>query len=145
MMMTKIVTLKTMTRQRKAAIEISLLKSTSRLINTEETENTKVWVIYRLVAKCSFKSTLWYYVKFEPNILPYSSFSVQIVADKNDYFDAFMLQARGKDGDDGNATYVGQWVKTPKIARTLNCLDYRRSAIIDVGKEIVFLLCIFQT
>ena len=47
-----------------------------------------------------------------------------------------MLQARGKDGDDGNATYVGQWVKTPKIARTINCLDYRRSAITDVGKHI---------
>ena len=142
MMMTKIVTLKTMTRQRKTRIEISPLKSTSRLINTEETENTKVWVIYRLVAKCSFNSTL-YYVKFEPNILPYSSFSVQIVADKNDYFDAFMLQARGKDGDDGNATYVGQWVKTPKIARTLNCLDYRRSAIIDIGNNILLVLSIF--
>ena len=48
-----------------------------------------------------------------------------------------MLQARGKDGDDGNATYVGQWVKTPKIARTINCLDYRRSAITDVGKHII--------
>ena len=61
---------------------------------------------------------------------------VEIVAEKNRYFDAFMLQARGKDGDDGNATYVGQWVKTPKIARAINCLDYRRSAIVDVGKYI---------
>jgi len=65
-------------------------------------------------------------------------YTVEIVAEKNRYFDAFMLQARGKDGDDGNATYVGQWVKTPKIARTINCLDYRRSAITDVGRPIQF-------
>ena len=66
-------------------------------------------------------------------------FLVQIVAEKNEYFDAFMIQARGKDGDDGNATYVGQWVKTPKISRTLNCLNYRRSAITDIGINIIFL------
>ena len=56
--------------------------------------------------------------------------------------DAFMLQARGKDSDDGNATYVGKWVKTPRVARTLNCLKYRRSAIVDVGNKICRILYI---
>ena len=61
-------------------------------------------------------------------------FSVEIIADEEKYFDAFMLQAQGKEGEDGNATFVGQWTKTPKIARTINCLGYRRAAVVDVGK-----------
>ena len=45
-----------------------------------------------------------------------------------------MLQARGKDSEDGNATFLGQWIKTPKIAKTVNCFGYRRSAVVDIGK-----------
>ena len=61
-------------------------------------------------------------------------FSVEIIADKDKYFDAFMLQARGKEAEDGNATFVGEWIRTPKIARTINCLGYRRAAAVDIGK-----------
>ena len=45
-----------------------------------------------------------------------------------------MIQARGKEGDDGNATFVGQWIKTPKVAKTIACLRHRRAAVVDVGK-----------
>jgi hypothetical protein len=45
-----------------------------------------------------------------------------------------MLQARGKEAEAGNATFVGEWIMTPKIARTIKCLRYRRAAVIDIGK-----------
>ena len=61
-------------------------------------------------------------------------FLVEIIADKEKYFDAFMLQARGKDAEDGNATFVGKWIKTPRIAKTIDCMNYRRAAVVDVGK-----------
>ena len=58
---------------------------------------------------------------------------VELVADKDSYFDAFMLQARGQDSADGNATFVGQWIKKPKVAKYINCFSHRRSGIVDIG------------
>ena len=49
--------------------------------------------------------------------------------------DAFMLQARGKDQDDGNATFVGRWVKTPSTAKTIRCNGHRQAAVVDIGKQ----------
>ena len=49
--------------------------------------------------------------------------------------DAFMLQARGKDLDDGNVTFVGKWVETPKTAKTIKCRGHRQAAVVDIGKQ----------
>ena len=49
--------------------------------------------------------------------------------------DAFMLQARGKDQDDGNATFVGRWVKTPNTAKIIRCNGHRQAAVVDIGKQ----------
>ena len=49
--------------------------------------------------------------------------------------DAFMLQARGKDLDDGNATFVGKWVETPNTAKSIRCLGHRQAAVVDIGKQ----------
>ena len=61
-------------------------------------------------------------------------FLVEIVADRNSYYDAFMLQARGEDSKDGNATFVGKWVRTPRTAKAIKCNRYRQAAVVDVGK-----------
>ncbi len=45
-----------------------------------------------------------------------------------------MLQARGENSEDGNATYVGKWVKIPRIARTIKCQGRRQAAVVDISK-----------
>ena len=53
-----------------------------------------------------------------------SMIAVMLVATApNQYFDSFLLQARGIDGLDGNATLVGKFVNPlPSISMNLNCL-----------------------
>ena len=46
--------------------------------------------------------------------------------ESSEYYDAFLLQARGRDQADGNATLVGWFVKTPSIAKDLHCLSKRK-------------------
>ena len=38
-----------------------------------------------------------------------------------EYYDSFLLQARGRDQADGNATLVGWFVKIPQISKDIKC------------------------
>ena len=76
---------------------------TSSLISTEETENTQVY--WRL--KLFNKKYLTSLVRIETS----------------EFYDSFLLQARGRDQADGNATLVGEFVRAPQICRYLDCLS----------------------
>ena len=54
----------------------------------------------------------------------------------SEYYDSFMLQARGRDQADGNATLVGWFVSLPSIAKDLHCLGKRKSSVVDKGRPI---------
>jgi len=53
------------------------------------------------------------------------------------YFDAFIIQARGADRPDGNATLVGEWKKMPGITKHLKCIGTRRSTVTDKGRPVL--------
>ena len=56
--------------------------------------------------------------KYSLQFLTILLFSVRIVATENQYFDSFLLQARGTNQLDGNATLVGSFIKPwPSISR----------------------------
>ena len=44
-----------------------------------------------------------------------------------EYYDSFLLQARGQEQADGNATLVGWFVTIPQIGKDLHCLGKRKS------------------
>ena len=45
----------------------------------------------------------------------------------SEYYDSFLLQARGKEQADGNASLVGWFVTVPQICKNLHCLQKRKS------------------
>ena len=47
----------------------------------------------------------------------------------SEYYDSFLLQARGRDQADGNATLVGEFVRAPQICRYLDCLSKEDSRL----------------
>ena len=47
--------------------------------------------------------------------------------DTFEYYDSFLLQARGQEQADGNATLVGWFVTIPQIGKDLHCLGKRKS------------------
>jgi len=53
------------------------------------------------------------------------------------YFDAFIMQARGSERPDGNATLVGEWKRMPGITKHLNCIGTRRSTVTDKGRPVL--------
>jgi len=53
------------------------------------------------------------------------------------YFDAFIIQARGAERPDGNATLVGEWKKMPGITKHLMCIGTRRSTVTDKGRPVL--------
>jgi len=53
------------------------------------------------------------------------------------YFDAFIMQARGQERPDGNATLVGEWVKMPGITKHLKCIGTMRSTVTDKGRPVL--------
>ena len=60
-----------------------------------------------------------------------------MIATQNQYFDSFLLQARGINAPDGNATLVGTFLSPlPSIAMHLDCLDHRDSSVIDRGRPV---------
>ena len=61
---------------------------------------------------------------------------VLVRLEASEYYDSFMLQARGRDQADGNATLVGWFVSLPSIAKDLHCLGKRKSSVVDKGRPI---------
>ena len=60
-----------------------------------------------------------------------------IVALQNQYFDSFLLQARGIDAPDGNATLVGSFIEPlPSISTHLDCLRKKGSSVTDRRRPI---------
>ena len=51
-------------------------------------------------------------------------------------FDSFMLQARGQLLPDGNASYVGDFVKIPNVAQFMTCGNSTTSSVVDKGSSI---------
>ena len=47
------------------------------------------------------------------------------------YFDSFLVQARGEEKADGNATLVGWFVNIPHIGKDLHCMGKRKSRYSD--------------
>jgi len=54
----------------------------------------------------------------------------------SEYYDSFLLQARGKEQADGNASLVGWFVTVPQICKNLHCLQKRKSSVVDKGRPI---------
>ena len=53
-----------------------------------------------------------------------------------EYYDSFLLQTRGKDKLDGNATLIGWFVSIPNICKDLHCYDKSKSSVVDKGRPI---------
>ena len=60
----------------------------------------------------------------------------QVRIEAAEYYDSFMLQTRGKDQPDGNATLVGWFVSIPQICNHLHCYDKSKSSVLDKGRPI---------
>jgi hypothetical protein len=58
-------------------------------------------------------------------------FTVRLVAFAA--FDSFMLQARGQLLPDGNASYVGEFLRIPSVADWLKCGNSTKTSVIDKG------------
>ncbi|TRY74670.1 hypothetical protein TCAL_11927, partial [Tigriopus californicus] len=61
-------------------------------------------------------------------------YKVSIVAEE--YFDSFMVQARGRPTDDGNTSHVGSWVDIPSIGAIIRCRQNPRAAVVDKGRPL---------
>jgi len=59
-----------------------------------------------------------------------------IYFETTEFFESFILQARGQDAADGNATLVGWFVTVPTIAKNLHCQDKRKSSVVDKGRPV---------
>jgi len=60
----------------------------------------------------------------------------KIHLETSEYFDSFMLHARGADRPDGNATLVGWFVALPSIAMDLHCLGKRKSSVVNRARPV---------
>lgn len=60
----------------------------------------------------------------------------QVKIETTEYFDAFLLQARGQQQEDGNATLVGFWVAMPPISKYIKCIGKRKSSVVDKGRPV---------
>lgn len=61
-------------------------------------------------------------------------YKVSIVAEE--YFDSFMIQARGRPTADGNTSHVGSWVDIPSIGAIIRCGQNPRAAVVDKGRPV---------
>ncbi len=56
------------------------------------------------------------------------------------YFDAFMIQIRGRRSPDGNVTYVGAFVDPQGIVRVIGCEDSRAAAVADKSERAFYFI-----
>ena len=64
------------------------------------------------------------------------SHSLSVRIEAAEYYDSFLLQTRGKDQPDGNATLIGWFVSIPNICKDLHCYDKSKSSVVDKGRPI---------
>ena len=104
----------------KLAREIHPLRSSCTLISTGETGDTKVKMI-------------------ESQCPPDHILAVHIVTTRpTESFDSFLLQARGAEQSDGNASLVGSFTSPlPSISKPLSCQDLPSSSLTDKGRPVL--------
>ena len=60
-----------------------------------------------------------------------------VTTNPSESFDSFLLQARGAERDDGNASLVGTFMSPlPSISKSLSCLDQPGSSVTDKGRPV---------
>ena len=60
-----------------------------------------------------------------------------VTTNPSETFDSFLLQVRGAEREDGNASLVGTFISPlPSISKSLSCLEEASSSVTDKGRPV---------